>query len=59
MRELFNKALQEKLSPAKYAVNEIQKQVFVIEIIEVAQHKIVSLMMFPWNFSLSYNAAVT
>jgi len=26
MRELFNKALQEKLGPAKYAVNEIQKQ---------------------------------
>lgn len=26
MRELFNKALTEKLGPAKYAVNEIQKQ---------------------------------
>ncbi len=28
MRELFNKALTENLSSAKYAVNEIQKQVF-------------------------------
>lgn len=27
MRELFNKAMIEKLSSAKYAVNEIQKQV--------------------------------
>jgi hypothetical protein len=28
MRELFNKAMIEKLTSAQYAVNEIQKQVY-------------------------------
>ncbi len=31
MRELFNKAMYEQLSSAKYAVNEIQKQVIIIK----------------------------
>ena len=33
MRELFNKAMFEQLSSAKYAVNEIQKQVIIKYII--------------------------
>ncbi len=31
MRELFNKAMLEQLTAAKYAVNEIQKQVNIIK----------------------------
>jgi hypothetical protein len=32
MRELFNKAMIEKMQTAKYAVNEIQKQVTELEL---------------------------
>lgn len=50
MRELFNKALQEKLGPAKYAVNEIQKQVCLIVISEIF---VIPIFHFFFNSKIS------
>jgi hypothetical protein len=55
MRELFNKALTENLSSAKYAVNEIQKQVFK----SFHWTLFYNNFNFKLNMKISCNAAVT